>query len=136
MLEGERPEQQRFEDEYFDDEEDALPSSSLTEDLTALFGDGKTYAEAEFAFQRSRLAYSGKKGRQGALFVIFALFFVHLALVALVIGSVIALSPILTPLGATMLVAMILLLTALLFVRMAKRRFGAITEAFRDTGND
>ena len=67
MLDSERPDEQRFEDEYYDEEDDALPSSSLFDDVAALVDDGKAYAEAELAFQKSRLAYSAKKGRSAGI---------------------------------------------------------------------
>ena len=111
----------------------AEPSpASLTDDVSALLEDGKTYAEAELAFQKSRLAYASKLGRSAALLGLFALGFVHLALIALVVGMVIALSPILTPLGATLAVTAVLVLAALTFVLIAKQRIAELTKAFSE----
>jgi len=134
MLEGERVEPQRFDDEaYDDDEEEIRDSGSLTDDIAALIEDGKTYAEAEIAFQKSRLAFSAENGRSAALYGLLALALLHLALVALVVGAVIALSPVLTPIGATLLVTAILVLSAILFVRVANRRVRALVQAFQET---
>ena len=135
MLEGERVEPQRFDDEAYDDEEEATGANgSLTDDIAALISDGKTYAEAEMAFQKARLSFSAGKARSAALLWLLAIALAHLALVALVVGAVIALSPILTPIGATLLVTAILVLSAILFVRMANRRIKALTDAFQESG--
>ena len=123
--------QDRFEDEQYDEDEDT-PSPSLVDDILALIEDGRTYADAEVAYQKSRLGFSLKKGRGGAGLTLLAIALIHLALVALVVGSVIALSPILTPMGATLLVTLILLLAAWLSFRMAVRRFKEIAGAFQE----
>ena len=136
MLEGEPVEdrQQRFEDEEFEDGDGANGASpSLTDDLVALIDDGKTYVEAEVAFQKTRLAFAVDRGKGAALFGVLALALIHLALVALVVGSVIALTPILTPFGATALVTAILVLAGTLFARMAKRRLDALSAAYSET---
>ena len=136
MLDDERARerQERFEDEdYEEGAGDQTESPSLTDDVVALIDDGKTYVEAEVAFQKTRLAFAANKGRGAALYGIIAFALLHLALVALVVGSVIALSPILTPIGATALVTAILVLAAILFVRMAKRRIDALSSAYSET---
>lgn len=135
MLEGERVEPQRFDDEACDDDGEATrPGGSLADDLVALIEDGKTFAEAEIAFQKARLAFSAEKGRSAALLWLLAIALIHLALVALVVGAVIALSPILTPLGATALVTAILVLAAIFVVRVANRRIEALSDAFQEQG--
>ncbi len=137
MLDSDLPEkrQDNTEDELRDglaeeSEGDEPSPASLTDDLTALIDDGKTYAEAELAFQKTRLSYSANQGGKAAIFGLLALGFVHLALIALVVGMVIALSPMITPIGATLLVTAILLVSALVFVRLAKRRISALIAAF------
>lgn len=125
----------RFDDEYYDDESVGdRTSPSLTDDILALFDDGQTYVEAEVAYQKTRASFALEKGRKGALFGVVAFALFHLALVALVVGAVIALSPILTPIGATLLVTAILVLAGILFARMAMRRFSAISTAFSEDG--
>ncbi|MXO61623.1 phage holin family protein [Qipengyuania oceanensis] len=129
---GEGPRQ--YDDEVF--EEDAghgSASPSLTDDLVALIDDGKTYVESEVAFQKTRLAFTATMGKGAALYGVAAFALLHLALVALVVGSVIALTPILTPFGATALVTAVLVLAAILLVRMAKRRFDALSAAYSET---
>lgn len=123
--------QPRFEDEAYDDDEQPQ-ASSLTEDIAALIEDGRTYAEAEMAYQKTRISFSAEKGRKGALFGVFALFLLHLALIALVVGLLIALSPVLTPLGATALVTGVLVVVALLLALQARKHFAAISDAFKE----
>ena len=104
---------------------------SLADDVTALFEDGKTYVEAEIAFQKTRASYAGEKTRQGVVYGLAALAFLHLALIALVVGLIIALTPILTAFGATALVTGVLLLGVVIFARVAMRRFQALGDAFK-----
>ena len=117
-----------------DEDSSAAPAAfsdhSLTEDVRALFDDGKTYLEAELQFQKSRAAFAADKGRSGLVYGIAALALVHLALVALVVGLVLALSPLLTAWGATGLVVGVLSIAAVVLALAAKKRFGALSSAF------
>ncbi|RDC59879.1 hypothetical protein HME9302_01075 [Alteripontixanthobacter maritimus] len=115
------------------DETVGHPGSSLTDDVVALIDDGKTYAEAELAFQKTRLKFAASKGGSGVGMAVAALAFVHLALIALVVGLVIALSPILTPWGATALVVVILLVLGVVAGLAAKKRFSHLSDAYKDT---
>ena len=136
MLDSELPEDDRqnhSSDSAHDGEEDAF-DPSLTDDLLALVDDGKTYAEAELAFQKSRLSFALGKGRKAAFLGLLALGFLHLALIALVVGAVIALSPILTPIGATLAVTVVLLLGAIAFVLIAKAKISQAAAAFSERG--
>jgi len=116
------------------DDEQAPPS--LAEDIAALASDGRTYVEAEIAFQKSRAAYSASHGKSAALFGLFALGFVHLALIGLVVGALFALAPLLTPWGATATVVGALLLGALVLLLMMRRHTRAIGDAFRSERDD
>lgn len=104
---------------------------SLADDLTALYEDSKTYFEAELAFQKSRAGYAGTKTREGLVFGLAALAFLHLALIGLVVGLVIALGPVLTPFGAVAAVVGVLLLGVLFFALRARTRFRALADAFK-----
>ena len=73
---------------------------SLAEDLRQLADDGKAYAEAELAFQKSRAALAGKGIKGIVIFGVLAAMLVFFALMALTIGLVLALTPLLTPWGA------------------------------------
>ena len=65
---------------------------SLTEDILALIEDGKTYLEAEKAFQKSRAGFVANKGKHGIIRGLAAFGMIHLALIGLVVGVVMALS--------------------------------------------
>ena len=108
------------------------PFGSLAEDVGALFEDGKTYLEAEVSFQKTRVAYVGDKARQGLVFGLGALAFLHLALIGLVIGLIFALAPYLTAFGSTAVVVGILLIGTVIFARRASRKFGDLGDAFSD----
>lgn len=102
--------------------------SSLTDDLVALLDDGKTYLEAEKAYQKSRAIYVADKGKRGAIHGLMAFALIHTALIGLVVGAVMALAPILTIWGATALVVGALLVAGAILARMALAHF-------RDAGN-
>lgn len=110
--------------------EKSIADGSLSEDIVALIDDGKTYFEAEIAFQKTRLAFTADRGKSGILFGIFALAVLHLALVALVVGAIFALTPLLSALGATALVAGMLLVAGAVLAGKAKNRFTQLIEAY------
>lgn len=109
---------------------------SLADDVAALLEDGKTYVEAELAFQKTRAGYAGAKTRQGVVHALAALAFLHLALIGLVVGLVIALGPILTPLGAVAAVVGSLMVGVLIFALKARQGFRALGEAFKGTDDE
>lgn len=118
-------------------EHDAVPPSgtadaSLTDDVMAMYHDGKTYVQAELAFQKTRAAFTLEKGKSGAAYLAIALSLVHLALIALVVGLVIALTPLITAWGATAVVTGLLIIGALVFAKKAKARFDRLAEAYGD----
>lgn len=114
----------------------AAPESSapvsLTDELAALLDDGRTYVEAEIAFQRSRAIFTASESKRG-LFTLLATFaFLHAALIALVVGALIALSPVLGPFGAMAAVTAALVAVAVITGLITRRRFGRISRLFRD----
>lgn len=111
----------------------APPDDSLVADVRNLVEDGRTYLEAELQYQRSRAALVLDRGRSGAIHGAIAAALAHLALVGLVVGLVIALSPLITPWGATALVVGVLAIAALFFARKAKARFAGLAAALRET---
>lgn len=133
MLDDDLPQRQEP-DPDVRDVDDPRPERSLTDDISALIEDGKTYAEAELAYQKTRLSYAADKGKSGLGLGLAALAFIHLSLVALVVGLVIALTPYLTALGATGVVAGVLLIGAAIFGLTARKRFGSISKAFEEDG--
>jgi len=85
---------------------------SLRDDLGDLAGQARDYARAELAFQKTRATYAGKEVRGIGLLIGAALVFLFFALMGLVFGLILALSPILTPWGATAVVCLGLMLAA------------------------
>ncbi|MGN6500730.1 MAG: phage holin family protein [Tsuneonella sp.] len=106
---------------------------SLSDDLTALFDDGKTYFEAELQFQKTRASFALTEGRQGAVFGVVAVIVLHLALVALVVGALIALGSEIGPWGATAIVVGVLIVVAVVFGVLAKRHFAKLARAFAES---
>ena len=106
---------------------------SLMDDVMALFEDGKTYAEAEIAYQKSRAGFAANR-LKGAVALVFAAFGVfHLALIAAVVGLVIALIPLIGPWGATGVVTLALIIIGVILLRMLKGRIDAIRDAYSET---
>jgi len=106
------------------------PGHSLTDDVRALIDDGKTYFEAELQFQKSRAAFVADRSRSGAIYGVAALLLVHLALVALAIGLILALTPLITAWGATAVVVGALLVAGAILGLAAKKRFAGLSSAF------
>ena len=112
------------------DDEVAPSAPSLVDDLTALAEDGKTLFEAEIGFQKTRLAFAANRSKSAVLSGIMALGFIHLALIALVVGLVIALTPYFTAFGATAIVVGLLLLCAFILLLRVRSSAKDIGEAF------
>jgi hypothetical protein len=107
---------------------------SLGDDVAALIDDGKTYLEAELQFQKSRASFVLDRSRSGAIYGVAAVILLHLALIAFVVGAVLALAPTIGPWGATLLVVGVLLVAGALLGLSARRRFSQLSTAFTETG--
>lgn len=110
-------------------QDDALPDealsdeeTSLSADIAALIDSGRTYAEAELAFQKTRAALAGDNAAKAIGALVLALVLLNIALTALAIGAVLALQPLITIWGAIAVVVGALLLVAGLLARSAKAR--------------
>ena len=77
---------------------------SLMEEASALIDDARTYAEAEIAFQKTRAALAGRLVGVSLGLVIVALILLHIAFLALAVGLVMALEPVVTIWGAIAIV--------------------------------
>ncbi len=102
---------------------------SLLDDVHALIDDGKTYLEAELSFQKTRAAFVADRAKSTMVFGMVAALLGFLALVGLTVGSIIALTPLLTAWGASALVVAILLAAAALAVRAAARKWSSLIRA-------
>ena len=102
---------------------------SLLDHVQALIDDGKTYLEAELGFQKTRAAFVADRAKSTIVFGALAALLGFLALVGLTVGSIIALTPLLTAWGASALVVAILLGAAALAGRAASRKWSALMRA-------
>lgn len=105
-------------------------ASSIVDDLSSLIEDGRTYAEAELAYQKTRAAYVGQQAKAIAISGGIAALLVVLAIVALVFGAILALTPLVGAFAATGIVFGALLLSAFLLVQIVRAKARAIMRAF------
>ena len=103
--------------------EDDAAERSLVADVRQLVEDGRTLLEAELTYQKSRALVAGQAARAVAGWGALALALVFFALMALVMGLVLALVPLLGALGATAIVVLALLGLAGLSAMVASRRW-------------
>lgn len=108
---------------------------SLADDLRQLAEDARALAEAEIAYQKSRAAFAGRGLKGVAIFGALAAVLVFFALMALTLGLVLALTPMLTAWGAAGTVFAGVLIAALLCAGLAashwKRTSAALSERER-----
>lgn len=93
--------------------------SGLRDDVSALVEDARNYAEAEIAFQKTRASLAGKHGARAVAMLVLALVLLHIALIALAVGVVIALAPHVTIWGAIAIVVGLMLFGVALLLRGA-----------------
>ena len=108
--------------------EDDAPS--LMADVEALIADGKTYLQAELTYQKSRAGFTADRLKWTAVYGAAAFAFLHLALIALTVGIVLALIPLVGAWIATAIVVAVLLLGAFLFVRKLRGKLADIRDVF------
>lgn len=105
---------------------------SLRADVDALIADGKTYLEAELTYQKSRAGFAANRLKWTAAYGAAAFGLLHLALIALTVGAVIALTPLVGPWLATAIVVALLLLGALVFVLRLRGKLADMRVIFED----
>lgn len=107
-------------------------SASFGDDMRELILNGQAAAQAELAYQKARAAFAAERTGRIVLFGAIASALVLLTLVALVVGSVLALAPALGAWGATGAVCAVLLIVALLLALLARRQVRAIRAVLSD----
>lgn len=112
--------------------DDTPETSSLIDDVSALFEDGKTYAQAELAFQKSRARFVGDRTKGVVVFAVGAIAAFHLALIAVTVGLVFALATLIGPWLATLAVTLAYLIVAAILGLKLKSRIGEIRSALKD----
>lgn len=112
---GETPASRAETDDAVSDTQPQTFDESMFEEVAALIDDSKTYAQAEIAFQKTRASLVGKSVGAAIGLVIVAIILLHIAFLALAVGLVMALEPLVTIWGAiAIVVGALLLLTGLL----------------------
>lgn len=108
---------------------------SIVEELGAVIDDAKLYATAELAFQKTRAKLLGKNIGVAAGAIVVALILLHIAIIALAVGLVIALEPLVTIWGAIAIVVGVMLLGVAALGYLALARGRVIGEMFASGGN-
>lgn len=117
--------------EFGEDEGDAdTGGPSLVDDVLALVEDGKTYAEAELAFQKSRAGFTANRVKKAVGFGAAAFGVLHLALIAIAVGAVLALIPLVGAWLATLIVGGGLIVAGVLLLRGLRSQIEDIRSAF------
>lgn len=102
----------------------------MIEQLRGLYADGRDLIDAEIGFQKARIAAAGRHVRMMALLAIVGLVLITCSLIALVVGTMIALIPVLGAWGAMgATVAGSLVLAGLCFW-LAAGRIGKVSALF------
>jgi hypothetical protein len=113
------------------DETAAAGDESLLGGARALFEDGQTLLAAEIAFQKARVGFVLGRAKGILVLGVLALALLFFALMALVVGLLLALAPLVGPWGALAVVVFGLLALTGLSVLGMVRRIGAITRALK-----
>ncbi len=111
----------------------ATADRSLVDDIRHLIEDGRTLAEAELAYQKSRAAVAGAGVKGIAGWLALALALVFFTLMALVMGLLMALAPRLGAWGAMATVVLGLLLCTGLSAAIAARRWKRLSRILAET---
>lgn len=100
----------------------AEPELSPREHITRLIDDVQQLASSEIDYYRNRFFYSASIAKWSGLFAIISLASLFGAIVAIILGLLMALASIVGFLVATLIMAMTFLATALFFAWLARRR--------------
>lgn len=109
---------------------------SLVDDVRTLVAAGRELAQAELSFQKAKAAYAGKAVRNVAIASAAALALAFVALMALVLGLILTLAPILTPIGATVAVVAGLMIAAVLCLMAARGSWQRMKDVLGEPGGD
>lgn len=114
-----------------DDHNQSSRDESIGALLSQLAESGKSYAQAEFNRQKLWAGEIGRAFRNIAMLVAVAAFLVLSASVALLVGLVLGLSPLIGALGATAAVVGAALALAFLLLILARSRFRRLSSEER-----
>lgn len=105
---------------------------SLIDDIEELVLDAKTYFDAELTYQKTRASFVGHSLKRTIAFAVVAAVLGLFAFGGLVVGLIIALTPIITAWGATAVVVGALLLMAYLLIQKAGAAWGDLMGAIHE----
>ena len=110
---------------------DDEPAGSVKEAFARLYTDGRAYADAEIERQKLRVGIAGAGVRDAAIFGVAGALLAFAALVALLVGLVLVLTPYIGAGWATFAVVGASLLIAFILLLIAKARITKMREAIR-----
>lgn len=108
----------------------------MIDQLKGLYADGRELIDAEVSFQRTRLSAVGKQVRVMAMLAFIGLILLGCVLIALTIGTMIALIPVLGPWGAMGATAGATLVVAVLCFWLAAGRVSKVTALFASADDE
>ena len=109
---------------------------SLVEDVVHLVEDGKNYLDAELQYQKSRVGVVGAGARNAAMLAAFGFAFALLALMAMTVGLLFALAPVIGRWGAMLAVTLGLLGGAGAFIMAARGKWRAAMQNLKDVRSE
>ena len=107
---------------------------SLVEDVRLLIGEARTFAQAEVAYQKTRAAYVGAQNKAIAVLGLGAVVLVIFAVMALVLGAVIAVGTLIGPWLAMIVVPLAILIVAAIMGISARNRSKKMLALVLDKG--
>ncbi len=110
-------------------------NESIFEELSSLIDDAGLYASAEIAFQKTRAKLGGRLFGAAVGYVSVALVLLHIALIAMAVGLVIALAPLVTIWGAIAIVVGLMLLGVAILLNLALKRGRILRTMFSSKHN-
>lgn len=109
---------------------------SLADDIRGLADAGKGLAQAELAYQKARASFVGKSVRSIAILAVLVLVLLFCALLALTLGLILSLAPLLTPVGATAAVVAGFAIAAVLGGMFAFNHWRRLNAVIQEPGGD
>lgn len=109
---------------------------SLLDDLEALIDDVRTYLDAELSYQKTRASFVSDRLKKAVVFGAGAAIIAFVALIGLIVGLIIALTPLLTGWGATAVVVGLMLVAAYILAKRAGRNWNSMMGVIRSDDPD
>ncbi|GAA0278513.1 hypothetical protein GCM10009127_19380 [Alteraurantiacibacter aestuarii] len=105
---------------------------SIIDDVADLVLDARTYLDAELSYQKTRASFVGDRVKRTIGYVLIAAILGLVALIGLVMGLIIALTPLITAWGATAVVIGIMTVIIFILLRGAGSAWGEMMDAVNE----